>query len=77
MRQKYREEFAHCGRSMDYAGLRWHRYLSAGTDLTSISTLEKRIAVTRPASPITTAAAAGVEISARRLLASSAVPDDE
>lgn len=55
----------------------WRRYLSAGTNLTSISTLGELDALTRPAILIMSAAVADVEESEGCLNSGFAVPDDE
>lgn len=40
IRPKYREEFAHCEMTLEYAHLAWCRYLANDKDLKNISTLE-------------------------------------
>lgn len=62
---------------IEYARLVRRRYLSAGPDLTSTTTLEEQDALTRPASLITSATMADVDIAVGCLLSSPAVLDTE
>lgn len=67
-RLTYQEEFANREMSMDYAQLVWHHYLSAGADLTPISTLREQDALTQSASPVASAALGEAEIPDERAL---------
>lgn len=77
VKPRHREEFANRGMPMKYVRLIWQLYLADGTDLKAVPMLEKQDALTRPASPITSAAKADDEVSAGRLPSSRAVPDDK
>lgn len=57
--------------------VRCRQYFANGIDLKTILPLEKPYALTRPASPITNAAPAVVEVLVERAPSNSAVPDDE
>lgn len=64
MRPRYREELARPVMSMDYARPVCCRYLAARNVLKAIPVLHEQDAITRPASPSTSAAMAGVVVSA-------------
>lgn len=62
LKPRFRRKFANRRMLTEYARLAWRRYLANKTYTKAISTLEKQIALTRPASPVVSLEVANVVV---------------